>query len=150
MIEIKNLSKTYKLEDVTFDALKNIDLEIKRGEFVLILGQSGCGKSTLLNIIGGMDNPSSGIVEVDGKNLANFKSDQLARYRREKVGMIFQKFNLVNDASVIENVKLPLKFAGRSEKDETEIAKETLKIVGLTSKIKSLPKKLSDLFYLSC
>jgi ABC-type lipoprotein export system ATPase subunit len=143
MIKIKSLSKTYKLEDVTFDALKNINLEIGQGEFVIVLGQSGCGKSTLLNIIGGMDIPTSGSVEVAGRNLASLKTDQLARYRREKIGMIFQKFNLVNDATVIENVRMPLKFSGRSDKEETRIAKEALEIVGLTNKTKSLPKKLS-------
>jgi len=143
MIEIKNLSKSYKIDDISFQALDDLNLEINSGEFILILGQSGCGKSTLLNIIGGMDAPTSGNITIDGRDLAKLKADRLARYRREEVGMIFQKFNLINDATVLENVKLPLKFSGHSEKMQTQIAKDALSVVGLSDKIKSLPKKLS-------
>ncbi len=143
MIEIKSLSKSYLTEDTNFMALSEVNLKIEGGEFVVILGQSGCGKSTLLNILGGMDKPSDGQVLIDGHDLAKKRNDQLAKYRREEVGMIFQKFNLINDASVLENVKMPLKFSGKSDKEQTEIAKKVLASVGLSEKIKSLPKKLS-------
>ncbi len=143
MIEIKNLSKTYQIEDADFNALSDINLQIEGGEFVIILGQSGCGKSTLLNILGGMDKPSNGEVSIDDHNLAAMKNDRLAKYRREEVGMIFQKFNLINDATVLENVKMPLKFSGKNDKEQTKIAQKALESVGLGTKIKSLPKKLS-------
>lgn len=143
MIEIKNLRKTYKLDDQNFVALNDINLKINKGEFVIILGQSGCGKSTLLNILGGMDKPTSGEVYVNGQDLSRKKSDQLAAYRREEVGMIFQKFNLINDATVLENVKMPVKFSGYSEKEQIKIAKMAIDSVDLSNKINSLPKKLS-------
>lgn len=143
MITINNLNKSYKSDDIDLQALDNINLNIQSGEFVIIIGQSGCGKSTLLNLLGGMDIPNTGFIEVDKHKLLKKNSDKLAKYRREEVGMIFQKFNLINDATVLENVKLPLKFSGKSEKEQTKIAKEILEKVGLTSKIKSLPKKLS-------
>ena len=143
MIEIKNLKKTYKIEDQDFEALSSINLSINSGEFVVVLGQSGCGKSTLLNILGGMDVPTSGSVKVNNRDLSSEKPDQLAKYRREEVGMIFQKFNLINDATVLENVKMPLKFSGQNQKMQTKIAMDVLESVGLTEKAKSLPKKLS-------
>lgn len=115
MIEIKNLKKVYKLEDNEVKALDDISLEIKRGEFVIILGQSGCGKSTLLNILGGMDKQTSGQAIVDQNDLRKMKTDQLAYYRRQEVGMIFQKFNLINDMTVLENVMTPMKFSGKSK-----------------------------------
>jgi len=143
MIKINNLIKTYKLEEQDFTALSSIDLNIHKGEFVVILGQSGCGKSTLLNILGGMDSPTKGIVEINDENLSKKKPDDLAKYRREEVGMIFQKFNLINDATVLENVKMPLKFSGKNNADQDKIAKNALEKVSLTEKLKSLPKKLS-------
>lgn len=143
MIEIKNVSKIYNFDEVELKALNKINLNIERGEFVVILGQSGCGKSTLLNILGGMDKPTEGEVIVEGKNLALKKTDGLARYRREKIGMIFQKFNLINDMSIIENIMIPLKFSGMSEKKQQKIAMEMLKKVGLGNRAKSLPSKLS-------
>lgn len=143
IIEVKKLSKIYKIEDQNFVALSDINLNINRGEFVIILGQSGCGKSTLLNMLGGMDVASAGHVLVSGQDIAYKKPDRLAKYRREEVGMIFQKFHLINDASVLENVKLPLKFSGLSEKEQNKIAKSALASVDLSAKAKSLPKKLS-------
>jgi len=143
MIEIKNLKKIYKIDNQDFEALSGIDLSINAGEFVVILGQSGCGKSTLLNILGGMDAPTSGSIKVNSRDLSSEKPDRLAKYRREEVGMIFQKFNLINDATVLENVKMPLKFSGQSQRTQTKIAMEVLESVGLREKAKSLPKKLS-------
>lgn len=143
MIKINKISKTYELEGNKFCALDNISLNITAGEFVVVLGQSGCGKSTLLNILGGMDVPTSGSVIVGKHELSKSNQDKLAKYRREDVGMVFQKFNLISDATVLENIKLPLKFSGKSNEEQTRIAKEAIEKVGLTEKIKSLPKKLS-------
>lgn len=143
MITLKNVIKTYISEDSELKALDNINLEIADGAFVVILGQSGCGKSTLLNILGGMDKPTSGQILVDGQDLSSKKSDQLATYRQKSVGMIFQKFNLINDMSVLENVMVPLKFAGLSESEQKRIALEAIEKVGLAIKAKSIPAKLS-------
>ncbi len=142
-IQIKNLSKKYSLEDEELIALDDISLTIEKGDFVLILGQSGCGKSTLLNILGGMDKLTSGEISVNNKNLGKLKQDQLAKYRRETVGMIFQKFNLISDMSLLENVMLPLKFSGMPDAKQKKIAKEALENVGLEKRIKSRPSKLS-------
>lgn len=143
MIEIKNLTKTYSLEDQKIIALDHVSSSIKKGEFVIILGQSGCGKSTLLNILGGMDKPTSGEVILNGENIVAKKKDQLAKYRREEIGMIFQKFNLVNDMSILENVMMPMKFSGFSEREQKNKAKKILETVGLSKRLKSLPSKLS-------
>lgn len=143
MIEINNLKKFYELDGVEVKALDDVSTKIENGEFVVILGRSGCGKSTLLNILGGMDKPTSGNVLVDGNDISKKKSNQLAQYRREDIGMIFQKFNLINDMTILENVMVPLKFSGFSEIDQKKLALKALKEVGLEDKIKSIPSKLS-------
>jgi macrolide transport system ATP-binding/permease protein len=143
MIEIKNLKKYYELDGLEVKALDDLSIKIEDGEFVVILGRSGCGKSTLLNIMGGMDKPTSGEVIVNSDDIAKRKSNRLASYRRETVGMIFQKFNLINDMTILENVMIPLKFSGLSESEQKKIALKALKDVGLETKIKSVPSKLS-------
>lgn len=143
MIEIKNLKKFYELDGVEVKALDNVSVTIEDGEFVVILGRSGCGKSTLLNILGGMDQPTDGHILVDRQDLAKLKSNQLARYRREDIGMIFQKFNLINDMTILENVMIPLKFSGLADGEQKKRAQKALEGVGLRDKLKSVPSKLS-------
>ncbi|MEK7130425.1 MAG: ATP-binding cassette domain-containing protein [Patescibacteria group bacterium] len=143
MIEFKSVSKIYKLEDGDLSALENINLKINDGEFVVILGRSGSGKSTLLNILSGMDRPSSGDIFFNGKNLVKMKSDELALYRRDNIGMVFQKFNLINSLNIRENIALVLKFSGASKADQKKAADKTLDGVGLLQRAKSVPAKLS-------
>lgn len=143
MIKIKGLTKTYKLEDENLNALDDINLEINRGEFVVLLGESGSGKSTLLNILCGIDRPTKGEAFCDTEDLSKLKPDQLAMYRKQKVGIIFQKFNLINNMTIWENVALPLKFAGISKTDQKRIVDKALENVGLLKRSKSIPSKLS-------
>ncbi len=143
MIKLSQLSKIYHLEDADIRALDGVNLEIESGEFVVILGPSGCGKSTLLNILGGMDVPDSGAVQVGKTDLLKLKPDAKAGYRREQIGMIFQKFNLIHDMSILENVALPLKFAGVGTKQQHEQAHKALERVGLQDRLSSKPGKLS-------
>jgi putative ABC transport system ATP-binding protein len=140
MIKIKNLSKIYEGE-VCCQALKDVCLEIKKGEFVSIIGPSGSGKSTLLNCIAGLDIPQKGKVIIDGLSIYDLTEDQRALYRREYIGLIFQQYHLIPILTAEENVLIPLIF----EKDKHKLnrVKELLKRVGLEGKEKNIPSKLS-------
>ena len=124
-------------------ALETVDLDIAKGEMVSIVGPSGSGKSTLLNLIGGLDNPTSGEIEIDGETLSLLNDDQLTRVRREKIGFIFQFFNLLATLSCMENVALPLHLRGWSRRKVDERARELLDLVQLGSKLDRLPDELS-------
>lgn len=100
------MSKVYKVGDEEFKALDNIDLSINKGEFVVVLGPSGAGKSTLLNLIGGMDTPTSGSIKIDGEDISNYNENELSDYRAEKIGFIFQFYNLLPSLTVLENVNI--------------------------------------------
>ncbi len=131
MIEIKNISKIYLGGGGETRALDNISFTIKDGEFVAIMGPSGSGKSTLMHILGALDVPTSGQYFLDGRDVSNFNEDELAKIRQEKIGFVFQSFNLLSRATVLRNVTLPLIYAGM-EKDKREgIAKQALLDVGL-------------------
>ena len=143
MIELKSVRKIYRLDEGEIRALDGVNLKVQEGDLVVILGPSGCGKSTLLNIIGGIDRPTEGEVLIDGKDIAKFKSNELARHRRNNIGMIFQSFNLINDATLLENVSLPLKFMGFKESDQKIKSADLLKIVGMSERARSIPAKLS-------
>jgi len=143
MIKVENLTKTYKLEDQNLNALENVNLEIQKGEFVVILGESGSGKSTLLNILSGIDRPTSGKILFQEQDLSKLKTDQLAAYRKQSVGIVFQKFNLINNLSVWDNVALPLKLAGIDSKSIKNTVDKALSDVGLLQRAKSIPGKLS-------
>lgn len=106
MVEIKNLTKSYKIGDNEFKALDNIDLSLNKGEFIVILGPSGAGKSTLLNLIGGMDTPTSGDILIDGENISKYNERKLSEYRAENIGFIFQFYNILPTLTVLENVDL--------------------------------------------
>lgn len=138
IVELKNVSKIYKTGEKEFKALDNIDLEINKGEMVVILGPSGAGKSTLLNLIGGMDIPTSGKVVVDGENIENYTEEKLSEYRAENVGFIFQFYNILPTLTVLENVDL-VKDIVKNPKD----SKEAIKDVGLIEHLNKFPNQLS-------
>jgi putative ABC transport system ATP-binding protein len=124
-------------------ALEDVDLAIGRGEMVAIVGPSGSGKSTLLNLIGGLDTPTSGQIEIDGSRLSGLPDDDLTRMRRDKIGFIFQFFNLLPTLSCLENVSIPLHLRGWPRKKIDERAKELLQMVGLEARMEHLPDELS-------
>ena len=138
IVEIKNVSKTYKIGEKEFKALDNIDLSINKGEFVVILGPSGAGKSTLLNLIGGMDTPTSGSIKIDGEDISKYNENQLSEYRAENIGFIFQFYNILPTLTVLENVKL-VKDIVKNGIDR----KEAIKAVGLEKHMDKFPNQLS-------
>jgi putative ABC transport system ATP-binding protein len=142
VIELRGVSKQFDgKRKVT--ALERVDLTVERGEMVSIVGPSGSGKSTLLNLIGGLDRPSEGEISIDGAPLAKLGDDDLTRVRRDKIGFIFQFFNLLPTLSALENVSLPLHLRGWPKKKTEERAKELLALVQLTERIEHLPDELS-------
>jgi putative ABC transport system ATP-binding protein len=143
MLTLKNISKSFQTERIETIALSNINLHIKKGEFVSVMGPSGCGKSTLLNIMGLLDHPSEGIVAVDDKAIDSYKDKHIARLRNEKIGFIFQSFHLIHDLRVIDNVELPLLYRKMSAKERKELATAALEKVGLKARIHHYPTQLS-------
>lgn len=143
MINLKNIQKSYQTDTIETLALNNVNLSVEKGEFVSIMGPSGCGKSTLLNIMGLLDLPSSGEMEIDKVNPTNYSSKQLAKLRNEKLGFIFQSFHLINDLSVVDNVELPLLYRKTSSKERRKLAEEALVKVGLSNRMKHFPSQLS-------
>lgn len=143
VLSTKNLRKVYMIEDLEAIALRDVSLDIHEGEFVSIMGPSGSGKSTLLQILGCLERPSGGKYLLDGKNLEHYSDDELAKVRNKKIGFIFQAFNLLPRLSVIENVKLPLIYADVREPERTQIAREMIKLVGLSERENFPAVKLS-------
>ena len=142
MINIANVSKEYELGEGSFFALKNINLEIATGEFVSILGPSGSGKSTLMHLIGGLDRPSGGRIEVEGQDLAALSDRELAEFRNKKIGFVFQSFHLLPRLPAFDNVVLPLIYSEKKVDRRRQVL-EALQKVGLTSKTKNRPSQLS-------
>ncbi|HEV7424391.1 MAG TPA: ABC transporter ATP-binding protein [Candidatus Paceibacterota bacterium] len=134
MINLKNITKTYKTGDVEFQALDNVSFSINDGEFVAIMGPSGSGKSTLMHILGALDNPTSGTYFLDGKDVSVLSDDELADIRRDKIGFVFQAFNLLPRTTVLRNVMLPLVYAGVHGEERVERAKRALTSAGLDEK----------------
>jgi len=143
LIHTENLIKTYDTGSVKYHALQNVDLSIGYNEVAAIVGPSGSGKSTLLHLIGGLDRPTSGVVEVDGVNLSELSENELADYRSKKVGFVFQFFNLIPYLSVVENLELSMSIAGVSKKERRVKALELLKVFGLEPLAKKKPTELS-------
>lgn len=143
MIELKNIVKKFKVGDSDIEILHGINLSIKKGEFIAIIGQSGSGKSTLMNILGCLDSPSSGQYLLDGDDISNFDSDALAKLRRNKFGFIFQRYNLLATMNALQNVALPSVYAGVDKKSREQRAHEILASLELDDKAQSLPNKLS-------
>ena len=143
MIEVKNVSKSYKMGKEQVIALKDVSLKIDKGEFVAIIGPSGSGKSTLMHIIGGLDTPSIGNVYIEGNDIRKLKDKQLSKYRNEKIGFVFQAFNLENSQTALENVMMPLIFEGVSKKERKARALQALEQVGLKDLAKHKPNEMS-------
>lgn len=143
MIQIKNITKTYRMGNEKFKALDDVTLDIEKGDFVAIVGQSGSGKSTLMHIIGGIDKPSLGQVLVENENISEFNDKQMSKYRSSKTGFIFQSFNLENKQTALENVMMPLIFSGVAKKQRKEKAMKSLEMVGLKDKVLNTPTQLS-------
>ncbi|MCD6449730.1 MAG: ABC transporter ATP-binding protein [Thermotogaceae bacterium] len=143
LIEIRNVTKIYDLGDVKVNALRGINLEIKEGEILVIMGPSGSGKSTLLNLLGLLDKPTSGKIILAGKDVSSMNDNELAKMRNRFIGFIFQQFNLLPRMNAIENVELPMVYAGIPKKERTKRAKELLEKMGLENRMHHLPSQLS-------
>ena len=141
MLEVKNLCKTYGKGETLVNALDNINFSVNNGEFVAIVGSSGSGKSTLLHILGGVDRPSSGKIIVNGEDVYKQNESNLAIFRRRKVGLIYQFYNLIPTLNVIENISLPIELDGK--KIDQEYLNEIIDILGLRSRVSHLPNELS-------
>ncbi len=143
LIELKDIYKIYRMGDNEVRALDGISLSIDKGEFVAIIGKSGSGKSTCMNIIGCLDVATSGTYRLNGKNIGNYTDDELAEVRNKMLGFIFQQYNLLPKLNLLENVALPLVYAGASDAEQKERAIAALEKVGLKDKAKNYPSQLS-------
>jgi len=143
LIQVKDLVKVYSLGEVEVQALRSVSLSVDRGEFVAIMGASGSGKSTFMNIIGFLDRPTSGQYLLEGINGENLSRDELAEIRNQKIGFVFQGFNLLSRTSALENVELPLVYAGTSPSKRKEMAQKALAEVGLKGRVHHHPSQLS-------
>ncbi len=143
IIEVENLSRTFYIGDLTVPALRDVSLQIERGDFVAIMGPSGSGKSTLMNILGCLDKPTSGTYRLDGTRVEEMNRDQLAEIRNREIGFVFQQFNLLSRTSAIENVELPLLYTADPVADPHARAQEALASVGLADRAGHHPNQLS-------
>ncbi len=143
LIECKKLIKIYKSSGLEFEALHGLDFNIKKGEFVAIVGPSGCGKSTLLNILGLLDTPTKGHYFLDGQDTSDLSDYQKTILRRQSIGFIFQSFNLLPNISILNNIKVPMKYTNTPYKEADERAKELLDKMGLLSKAQNTPLQIS-------
>lgn len=142
-LEIQNVSKTYKMGSNTVEALKDVSLEMRDNEYLAIMGPSGSGKSTMMNILGCLDSPSSGSYIFEGQDISKLDDDNLAEIRNQKIGFVFQTFNLLPRANVFQNVELPMVYSGFSASMRKKLAEEAIEKVGLTDRMKHKPSELS-------
>lgn len=143
IISVRNVSKIYNTGEVETVALDNVSFDIKKGEFVAIMGPSGSGKSTLMHILGALDSPTSGSYILDGEEVAKLTDDELADIRNRKIGFVFQAFNLLPRTSALKNVTLPMMYAGIAKEERFNIAEGYLKLVGLGDRINHTSNQLS-------
>jgi len=143
ILEIKDVCKTYKMDGVSVNAVCEVNLKIKKGDFISITGPSGSGKSTLMHIIGLLDIPSSGEVIINGQNVEKMTTDQIAKIRNKEIGFVFQSFNLLARTTTLDNVCLPLIYSGISREKRVKIAKEVLEKVSLKDRMNHFPNQLS-------
>ena len=143
LIELQNIQRHFKMGNEVVKALRGIDLQIDRGEYVALMGPSGSGKSTLMNILGALDTPTSGKYRLNGQEVERLTDNELAAIRNREIGFVFQTFNLLPRTTALENVALPLIYAGKSKTDRIKRAKEVLKLVGLSDRMTHKPNELS-------
>ena len=143
MIKLSNVEKVYRTDSIETLALTDINMEIDKGEFAAVMGPSGCGKSTLLNIMGLLDAPSKGDVEIENKPVMSYSDRKAARLRNQKIGFIFQSFHLIDDLSVNDNVEIPLLYRNVSASKRRKLAHAALEKVGLSARTKHFPRQLS-------
>lgn len=143
LIRLQNIQRLYKMGDETIHALRDVSLEISRGEYVAIMGPSGSGKSTLMNLLGCLDTPSSGIYELNGTNVSDLDDNDLAEIRNREIGFVFQTFNLLPRANALRNVELPLIYSGTNLEERHEIARNALASVGLAERMTHKPNEMS-------
>ena len=143
LIEINNIVKTYKTGDDCFNALNGVSFSVEKGEFVAIMGTSGSGKSTCMNTLGTLDRPTSGSYYLDGVDVFSLNQEELSEIRNQKIGFVFQGFNLISRTSAIENVELPMIYKGIPEEERHRRAKEALEIVGLENRETHMPNQMS-------
>ena len=143
MINVTNIQKVFRTEEVETWALNNVSLSVKKGEFVAIMGPSGCGKSTLLNILGLLDNPTSGTYELNGKEVSKYTESQRTDLRKGVIGFVFQSFNLIDELNVYENIELPLLYMGISAKERKLRVEEAMDRMAIAHRAKHFPQQLS-------
>jgi putative ABC transport system ATP-binding protein len=143
LIRLQNISRLYEMGGETIHALRDVSLEVERGEYVAIMGPSGSGKSTLMNLLGCLDTCTSGVYELNGTNVSDLDDNELADIRNREIGFVFQTFNLLPRANALRNVELPLIYAGVPSGDRKRIAMETLASVGLADRVKHKPNEMS-------
>ena len=139
MIKLTGINKIYRTNEIETVALENVNLEVNKGEFLSIMGPSGCGKSTLLNIMGLLDAPTGGTIEIAGTKVDGMKDKELAAFRNRKLGFVFQSFHLINSLNVLDNVELPLLYRKVSSKERRRLAEEVLQKVGLSHRMRHMP-----------
>lgn len=143
LLKLINVSKTYRPDSVEVKALQKANMEVKKGDFVAIMGTSGSGKSTLMHLAGCLDTPTKGKILLDGKDVSKLSEGQLAQIRNKKIGFVFQSFNLIPRTSALDNVALPLLYAGKKTKERLKLANQALEKVGLGDRIHHFPNQLS-------
>ncbi len=144
IIKLSEINKIYRTDEIETQALENVNITIDKGEFVSIMGPSGCGKSTLLNIIGLLDTPTSGKLELTGTDVSGMNDKKLSAFRNKTLGFVFQSFHLINSLNVMDNVEIPLIYrGGMSAKERHERARQVLERVGLTHRLRHMPSQLS-------
>ena len=143
MLKVNNLTKVFRTEEIETTALDGVTFEIRDGEFVAIMGPSGCGKSTLLNILGLLDNPSSGTYELLGTEVATLRERERTRFRKGNIGFVFQSFNLIDELNVYENIELPLKFVNMPAAERKERVRDIMHRMAITHRAKHFPNQLS-------
>lgn len=143
MLEIKKITKVYKMGEVLVNALRGVSFYIDKGQFVAIMGPSGSGKSTLMHIIGCLDHPTEGSFIMDGEDVSKVSDNKLAEIRNKKIGFVFQQFNLLNRVNILNNVEVPLIYAGVNSKKRKKLAEQALENVGLGNRLKHRPNEIS-------
>ncbi|MDE6651014.1 MAG: ABC transporter ATP-binding protein [Paramuribaculum sp.] len=143
MIKINNLKKVFRTSEIETSALNGVNIDVKDGEFVAVMGPSGCGKSTLLNIIGLLDNPTSGSYEIDGQEVSGLKENERTNLRKGNIGFVFQSFNLIDELNVAQNIEVPLTYMNIPAAKRKQMVKEILERVNLSHRAKHYPTQLS-------